>query len=123
MQLGIHTESGGSMSPGWLGSAHGTEAASTVTIDGASLASFAAGGKVPSGIPMKASGDGKFEPVSAAGDVLAGFLLTDQKFDGKGDVVAPLIERGKVRVARLPEAAFDVTSLETANPLFIIEEA
>lgn len=122
MQLGIRSSGGGFTSPGWLGSAHGTESAATVTIDGASLSAFAEAGVVPSGIPLKASGD-KYVPVTAAGDTLAGFLLTRQDFDGSGDVVAPMIERGKVRVDRLPTEAFDVTTLESANPLFILEGA
>ena len=120
MQLGVRSSGGGFTSPGWLGSAHGTESAATVTIDGASLSAFDK--VIPSGIPLKASG-GKYVPVTAAGDTLAGFLLTRQDFDGTGDVVAPMIERGKVRVDRLPEEAFDVTTLETTNPLFIIEGA
>lgn len=122
MQLGVRSSGGGFTSPGWLGSAHGTESAATVTIDGASLSAFAEAGVIPSGIPLTASG-GKYVPVSAAGDSLAGFLLTRQDFDGSGDVVAPMIERGKVRVDRLPDEAFDVTTLEAANPLFIIEGA
>lgn len=120
MQLGVRSSGGGFTSPGWLGSAHGTESAATVTIDGASLSAFDK--VIPSGIPLKASG-GKYVPVTAAGDTLAGFLLTRQDFDGTGDVVAPMIERGKVRVDRLPEEAFDVTTLESTNPLFIIEGA
>ncbi|MGW8593230.1 hypothetical protein ACWGLC_16185 [Dietzia sp. NPDC055877] len=120
MQLGVRSSGGGFTSPGWLGSAHGTESAATVTIDGASLSAFDK--VIPSGIPLKASG-GKYVPVTAAGDTLAGFLLTRQDFDGTGDVVAPMIERGKVRVDRLPEEAFDVTTLEATNPLFIIEGA
>lgn len=120
MQLGVRSSGGGFTSPGWLGSAHGTESAATVTIDGASLSAFDK--VIPSGIPLKASG-GKYVPVTAVGDTLAGFLLTRQDFDGTGDVVAPMIERGKVRVDRLPEEAFDVTTLEATNPLFIIEGA
>lgn len=120
MQLGVRSSGGGFTSPGWLGSAHGTESAATVTIDGASLSAFDK--VIPSGIPLKVSG-GKYVPVTAVGDTLAGFLLTRQDFDGTGDVVAPMIERGKVRVDRLPEEAFDVTTLEATNPLFIIEGA
>ena len=119
MQLGIRSSGGGFTSPGWLGSAHGTESAATVTIDGASLTDFDK--SIPSGIPLTVGEDGKYEPVSAVGDTLAGFLLTRQDFDGDGDVVAPMIERGKVRVDRLPEEAFDISTLTTPNPLFILE--
>lgn len=121
MQLGVRSSGGGFTSPGWLGSAHGTESAATVTIDGGSLSAF--DNVIPSGIPLKVGAGGKYVPVSAAGDALAGFLLTRQDFDGSGDVVAPMIERGKVRVDRLPDEAFDVTTLESTNPLFIIEGA
>lgn len=121
MQLGVRSSGGGFTSPGWLGSAHGTEAAATVTIDGASLSAFDK--VIPSGIPLKVGTGGKYVPVAAIGDVLAGFLLTRQDFDGSGDVVAPMIERGKVRVDRLPAEAFDVTTLEATNPLFILEGA
>lgn len=121
MQLGVRSSGGGFTSPGWLGSAHGTESAATVTIDGASLSAFDK--VIPSGIPLKVGTGGKYVPVAAVGDVLAGFLLTRQDFDGSGDVVAPMIERGKVRVDRLPTEAFDVTTLTDSNPLFIIEGA
>lgn len=104
----------------WLGSRHGTDVARTVTIDGASLAGF--DGFVPSGIPLKEGAEGKYEPVNGAEDVLAGFLLTPQALHGDGDVVAPLLDRGRVRVARLPDQAFDVTALTAANPLFVIQE-
>lgn len=104
----------------WLGSRHGTHTARTVTIKGSALAEFE--GFVPSGIPLKRDEDGKYSPVAAADDVLAGFLLTSQKFDGVGDVVAPLIERGRVRVGRLPEQAFDVSTLTAVNPLFVLQE-
>lgn len=104
----------------WLGSRHGTHTARTVTIKGSALGAFK--GFVPSGIPLKRDGDGKYSPVSAASDVLAGFLLTAQKFDGVGDVVAPLIERGRVRVGRLPSQAFDVSTLTAVNPLFVLQE-
>ena len=104
----------------WLGSRHGTHTARTVTIDGTALSGFE--GFIPSGIPLKRGEDGKYSPVAAAADELAGFLLTPQKISGTGDVVAPMMERGRVRVTRLPEAAFDVTTLTAANPLFVLQE-
>lgn len=123
MQLGVRSSGGGFTSPGWLGSAHGTESASTVTITAASLSAFATAGVVPSGIPLKVGSGGKYVPVTAVGDKVAGYLLTRQDFDGVGDVVAPMIERGKIRVSRLPDEAFDVTTLTAWNPLFILEDA
>lgn len=107
----------------WLGSRHGTDVARTVTIDGAAAATAGFVDHIPSGIPLKVDAvSGKYQPVNAIGDVLAGFLLTAQSFDGSGDVVAPLLDRGRVRADRLPAAAFDVTTLTVPNPLFVIQE-
>lgn len=105
----------------WLGSRHGTETARTVTIDGATLGAFVEDGFVPSGIPLKSVAGGKYAPVSAIEDVLAGFLLTPQAIDGDGDVIAPLLDRGRVRATRMPEKAFDITTLTAANPLFVVQ--
>lgn len=105
----------------WLGSRHGTEFARTVTIDGASLADFIDDGFVPSGIPLKVGAGGKYEPVGAVDDVLAGFLLTPQALNGGGDVIAPMLDRGRVRATRMPEKAFDITTLAAANPLFVVQ--
>lgn len=102
----------------WLGSAHGTDVARTVTIDGTTLADF--DGVIPSGTPLKAATGGKYAPVTAEADELAGFLLTPQSFTGTGDVVAPLLDRGRIRVDNLPEGAFDVSTLTVANPLFTL---
>ena len=119
MQLGYVTQSAsGGWSQAWLGSAHGTEATATITIDGSTLTAFAEGKVVPSGIPVKALGSGKYAPVTAAGDKLAGFVLVAQDFDGTRDVIAPMLTRGKVKAHRLPEDAFDVTELEAIPALF-----
>lgn len=119
MQLGYTTQSAsGGWSQAWLGSAHGTEATATITIDGSTLTDFAADKVIPSGIPVKALGSGKYAPVAAAADKLAGFVLVAQDFDGTRDVIAPMLTRGKVKAHRLPEDAFDVTALEVIPALF-----
>lgn len=100
----------------WLGSATGTTDASTVTLDGTTLSAFT--DVIPSGIPLKEGAGGKYEPVTDAGDTLAGFLLTPQEAVGTEDVVAPLMWHGAIRVDRLPDAAFDVTTLTEGNPRF-----
>ena len=120
MQFSSKREGWTSDNQSWLGSAHGTDVARTVTIDGTTLTGF--DGVIPSGTPLKATTGGKYAPVDAAADVLAGFLLTAQAFDGASDVVAPLLDRGRVRATRLPAEAFDVTTLTTPNPLFVIQE-
>lgn len=119
MQLNKHKYKWGTGDNKWLGSAHGTSNARTVTIDERSLYGFR-DGLIPSGTPLKSVEGGKFAPVTAAEDELAGFLLTDQSIvPGEGDVIAPLLEHGRIRVDYLPESAFDVTSLITPNMLFI----
>lgn len=120
MQLGVkfpNTDQGPAQ-PSWLGSSHGMGSAATVTLDATAFTAFV--DEIPSGIPLKKVGN-KHVPVSAVGDTVAGYLLTDQPFDGERDVVAPMIERGKIRVRHLPTGAFDVTTLETPNPLFILD--
>ncbi|KGM18150.1 hypothetical protein [Corynebacterium auriscanis] len=121
MQLGIKTEKYGSGSQRWLGSAHGTDVARTVTIDGTKLTSFTTG-VIPAGTALKKGDGGKYEPVTEASDALAGFLLTDQSFTGATDVVAPLVWHGRIRADFLPQSGFDVTTLTTPNPQFTIEK-
>lgn len=120
MQLNAVRETWGAENQKWLGSAHATNAAQTVTLDGTKLAGVAAGGTIPSGIPLKKGTGGKYEPVTDAGDTLAGFLFTTQSFKGEGDVIAPMLDHGRIRLEYLPEAAFDVTTLTNANPLFVL---
>lgn len=123
MQFSNSVESYTTDNQTWLGSRHGTDVARTVTIDGTAAAAADFDEHIPSGIPLKLDDlTGKYAPVDDAGDVLAGFLLTAQAFDGASDVVAPLLDRGRVRATRLPAAAFDVTTLTTPNPLFVIQE-
>lgn len=102
----------------WLGSAHATSNARTITIDGTTLDAFTKQGYIPAGTPIAEGGKGKFAPAKAS-DKLAGFLLVDQPFDGTNDVIAPLLEHGRVRVDYLPEGAPDVTAMPD-NPHFIL---
>ena len=106
----------------WLGSAHATDNARTVTIDGTKLTEFTKCGYVPAGTPLAAGDGGKFAPATAS-DELAGFLLVDQPVNSGADVIAPLIDHGRIRVKFLPEGAPDVTAMP-ANPHFIfVKEA
>lgn len=106
----------------WLGSAHATDNARTVTIDGAKLAAFTERGFVPAGTPLAEAEGGKFAPATAS-DELAGFLLVDQPVGSTADVIAPLLDHGRIRVKFLPEGAPDVTAMP-ANPRFIfVKEA
>ena len=118
MQFNSTVEEFGYDDQSWLGSRRGTHTARTVTIDAATVAEF--DGFIPSGIPLKEGADGKFEAVSAAGDKLAGFLLVAQPIRGAGDVIAPLLDTGRIRVSRLPEQAFDVSTLTNSSPHFVL---
>lgn len=121
MQFNSTVEEFGYDNQSWLGSRRGTHTARTVTIDAATVAQFE--GFIPSGIPLKEDVGGKFVAVSAPEDELAGFLLTAQPIRGAGDIIAPLLDTGRVRVSRLPNEAFDVTTLSAANPHFIFVDA
>lgn len=106
----------------WLGSAHASNNARTITLDGSKLNKFKKS-YIPAGTPVKALEGGKFAPVAEAADELAGFILVDQPYSGSGDVIAPLLDHGRIRVDYLPEGAFDVTNLPS-NPHFIfVKEA
>ena len=121
MQFNSTVEEFGYDNQSWLGSRRGTHTARTVTIDAATVAQFE--GFIPSGIPLKEDVGGKFAAVSAPEDELAGFLLTAQPIRGAGDIIAPLLDTGRVRVSRLPDEAFDVTTLSAANPHFVLVDA
>ena len=106
----------------WLGSAHATDNARTITIDGTKLDAFTERGYVPAGTPLTEATGGKFAPATAS-DELAGFLLVDQPVGSTSDVIAPLLDHGRIRVKFLPEGAPDVTAMP-ANPHFIfVKEA
>ncbi|CAB0577082.1 hypothetical protein CIP107534_02415 [Corynebacterium diphtheriae] len=123
MQLGSVRESWGSENQKWLGSAHGTNACQTVTLDATKLTKFSKDGIIPSGIPLKKGTGGKFEPVTEVSDKLAGFLFTTQSFKGKADVIAPMLDHGRIRVEYLPEAGFtELSTLEEKNSAFVIVE-
>lgn len=101
MDLTIKRESFGQDDQSWLGSAHGTNAAQTITVD---VTSFTAGthypeGSLKSGLPLAESG-GKYV-LWTTGEDLAGFLLTAVKASA-ANVGAALLEHGRVKVDKLP---------------------
>lgn len=106
----------------WLGSAHATSNARTITIDGTTLSDFAEPGFIPAGTPIAEGAGGKFAPAKA-GDTLAGFLLVDQPFDGTNDVIAPLLDHGRIRVDYLPKGAPDVTAMPDNTRFIFVKEA
>src|SRR5699024_12839356 len=117
MQLATSTESWGSGNQTWLGSAHGTDVARTVTIDGTTVSEF--DGVVPSGTPLKRNADGKYAPVTETTDELAGFLLTAQSFTGEVDILAPKLSHVRIRADRLPGTGFAVDAVGYGNPQLI----
>lgn len=101
MDLTLTTESYGGSKLSWLGSRRGVDTARTVTILRSSVSGLT--GSIPAGTPLAKSGQ-KYVPYTGAeGQVLAGFLLTDQGLKaGGGDIVAPLLDTGRVIIAKLP---------------------
>lgn len=122
MDLSVRTESFGAGDQSWLGSAHGTDAARTVTISRAALtkATHFPDNRLKSGLPLALVG-GKHVPYNSAGsngsEVLAGFLFTDQSVkDTGGDIVASMLDHGRIKLAKLP---FTVAATATTTGQFI----
>ena len=113
MILAQTTEQFGSDDQSWLGSAHGTDATETISLD---TSTFTAGTHYPdgyfkSGIPLGLiTATGKYGPYSdAAADgrqTLVGFLFAAVKAptDTTVDPSAAMLTHGKVRSSRLPVA-------------------
>lgn len=111
MDLALTVETFGQDDQSWLGSAHGTDAAPSITID-ITGGGFVSGthyptGTLPSGTPLAlltASGKyGLYTEGQAGGrGTLAGYLLTAQRVRSGGDVHGALLEHGRVIVANLP---------------------
>lgn len=89
----------------WLGSAHGTEATETVTLDASAFIGTFTDGIIPSGVVIgRITGTDLFGPVAGGGtDGAEGHLFTTQ--DTKGgevDTPAAMLTHGKVKVDNLP---------------------
>lgn len=113
MDISLKTENFSFDDQSWLGSAHGTDAARTVTLD---TSAFTAGthypnGYFPSGLPLaKITATGKYGPYNDAAadgtEVLVGFLLcaVDAPSVNTIDVGAAMLDHGRVVEAKLPIA-------------------
>jgi len=110
MDLSIRRTETGTEDQSWLGSAHGTNACRTITLD---LSAFTKAthypkGVLKSGIALRKLANGLYGPWAAAGEgedqnILAGFLFTTQRVhDGATRIGAPLYEHGRINTARLP---------------------
>lgn len=111
MDISLRSEDFAVEDRSWLGSAHGTEATRSITLD---VSTFTEGthypdGFIPSGIALgRITATGLYGPYSnAAGDgrtVLAGHLFNSTKVPANGaDVGAPLLEHGVIVEANLPD--------------------
>ena len=113
MILAQTTEQFGSDDQSWLGSAHGTDATETISLDTSTFtpATHYPDGYFKSGIPLgKITAGGKYGPYdNAAADgrqTLVGFLYAAVKAptDNTVDPSAAMLTHGKVRTSRLPIA-------------------
>jgi hypothetical protein len=105
----MKTETFGAGDQSWLGSDHGIYNGRTEIVD---ISTFTAGthypnGYIPSGTPVAKVGGvlvpyDKTEGVTTNAGVLAGFILTDQPVVGTADFAAPLLDHGRVKVAKVP---------------------
>lgn len=108
MDLTVETTDYGSDSRRWLGSAHGFEAAPSITLKSDLFTPTFTDGRVPSGVALgKVTASGLYGPYSNAAtdgrQTLAGHLKTAVKVTGTRNIGAALIEHGAVIVAELPE--------------------
>lgn len=105
----IQTETFGSGDTSWVGSTHGINNARSEMLD---ISAFTAGthypkGYIPSGTPVAKVGsalvpyDATEATVTGAG-ILAGFVLFDQRVVGTADFSVPLLDHGRVIVAKVP---------------------
>lgn len=105
----LSTETFGSGDQTWLGSTHGMRNARTgiVDISAFTQATHYPTGHIPSGTPVALVSGlyvpyDKTEATTTGAGILAGFILTDQKVVGSGDFGAPILDHGRVVVAKVP---------------------
>lgn len=104
MDIAVKRASFGQDDQSWLGSAHGTTAAQSITLDVSTFtkADHYPGGFLKSGLPLAKSGEKHV--LWATGAVLAGFLFTPVSIPASTatPVGAALLEHGRVIVSKLP---------------------
>ncbi|AWH14407.1 head decoration [Mycobacterium phage TChen] len=121
-QLKIRSESFGAGDQSWLLSRHGTETPRTITLDPSAWSAKISDGRIKSG-EAYAIVNGLAVPYASDGsggtNVLAGFLLTDQSVtDGAGNVTAPGIWHGRIKLSKLPST---VAANATTSGSFVLE--
>lgn len=105
----LRQETFGTGDMSWLGSTHGLRNARTAILD---ISTFTAGthypdGYIPSGTPVALVAGllvpyDKTEATVTGAGILAGFVLTDQPVVGTADFAVPLLDHGRVIVAKVP---------------------
>jgi hypothetical protein len=120
MNLGITTTTyGAPENQEWLGSAQGTQSMDSITLDGALCAAKFATGLVPSGIPLKRQGSGKYAPAVTA-EVADYHLFTTVdltnggRFAAATDSPASGLWNAEIIAAKVPTYA-GITSAVAAN--------
>lgn len=111
MELSLKTETFGSDDQSWLGSAHGTDATETITLD---TSTFTSGTHYPdgyfkSGVPLGLiTASGKYGPYDDAAvdgrQTLVGFLFSAVQAPAVDtlDPSGAMLTHGKIRESRLP---------------------
>jgi hypothetical protein len=95
----------------WLGSAHAIHECRTETLLQSAFSALAPNGYIPSGTPVAKVG-GLLVPYTVAegtttgAGVLEGHIFTDQPIVGTGNIAVPLLDHGRVKVAKVPYASF-----------------
>ena len=131
MDLTVRTDAIGADDQSWMGSRHGTNNARTVTL---AKAAFTANTHYPQGFLRSGTPLGKYATGPNAGlygpyttgatdgtQTLAGFLLTPQSVTtGAGNIVAPLMDHGRVIDAKLPIAVDAAGKTSAAGRLWFV---
>ncbi|MEU5156755.1 head decoration protein [Glycomyces sp. NPDC021274] len=118
MDISVRTTTYGVENRSWLGSAHGTEATRTVTLDVSAFteATHYPDGFIPSGVVLgRITASGLYGPYdNAAADgrqTAAGFLFNSTTVNGTADLGAPLLEHGMVIEDKLPaDSGYDAAA-------------
>lgn len=120
MNLGIRKTTFGAEDQSWLASRVGTNDADSVTLDAAACIAIAefASGTVPSGIPLKRAGSGRYAPAITAETADAWLLhtvdLTAGGTQAAANTATAAMWRGEIITAKVP-AYTGRTSVVAAN--------
>lgn len=131
MDISLHTEKFEQDDQTWLGAAHGTDMARSITLDNSAFtkADHYPNGFLPSGLPLgKITDTGLYGPYSGSlttpltdgTQTLAGFLLSVVKVpsDNTVDFGGALFEHGRVVLANVPLIDVDDTNTDVPTITF-----